>query len=520
MRPSQTKTEPAHRDESNLYSALNDLGFDTPEKKIAFIENLQITGCITDKKITEAVEIVGYLSQFGSSSQTYEVTSHPTLALTPVAFRLDSIKDKSFIEDTKKVGESIKSSFSKSITKNPDSEELCFSADLFLNSLAQDQNLNHLSKDDWQDLVHTLAQNAFGRAVGQERNEMKSANWAQDVDLKKQYFENARKLDMTEKSLPEFQGKKVDFVAINGASRPGMLSRFDCLLNYLKNDLKQEEAELLRDAKFVVLSGEREAWAEIDGFGKNAAEKTQEGKKYLLELSKKKGIELVEGEEFISYKNADEVPPGRIKDRTYLNYKDTSGPKIKEADIAKEMLEIEFNQELSATLEKKLATPNYKISFGISLSDELGATTRSNTIDTAKAFAPLVSGLDKEKQEAGSMNVNILSVAENPHGSRMATALARTLNESLPKGREVRINLLGNELNSESFNPQILHSSLASLVSEKLQTVNTKKTQGKIKRDPNQMSFQNRSKIHEKIEAQKTAEMLEAMKKSGLSSSR
>jgi len=71
------------------------------------------------------------------------------------------------------------------------------------------------------DLLFYLAQNAFGRKSGQERNELSSQDWMKKYE--ELYFSNAKVLRLIDREVPELQSYDAAWIA--GASRIGVMAR-------------------------------------------------------------------------------------------------------------------------------------------------------------------------------------------------------------------------------------------------------------------------------------------------------
>lgn len=112
-----------------------------------------------------------------------------------------------------------------------------------------------LDEQDITDLLFYIAQHAFGRKAGQERNELTAQDWMNKY--KDEYFASARILGLIDREAPE--SHDYDGAWIAGASRVGILARiidYKYMLN--KYDLKI-------NGETGVLAGMRELWANIDG---------------------------------------------------------------------------------------------------------------------------------------------------------------------------------------------------------------------------------------------------------------
>ncbi len=162
------------------------------------------------------------------------------------------------------------------------------------------------------DFIAYLAQYAFNRVHGQERNELKSVDWM--AEYKDAYIESARILGFIDRVRP--MSEVYDEAWIAGASRVGLIARD---IDYFEQPIKTNVVK--------VLAGARPLWAEIDGIAPelkakllklhsekrdidsldttlmvgDISERTQEEIKYILELATKYSIMLDKTLPIITY---------------------------------------------------------------------------------------------------------------------------------------------------------------------------------------------------------------------------
>jgi hypothetical protein len=94
-------------------------------------------------------------------------------------------------------------------------------------------------------LLLYLIQNAFGRSLGQERNELSNKEWIRTYE--KEYLESPKILRLIDRETPEYQN--YDGIWIAGASRIGLMARIiDYSHRYYPN-------MILRNGETYVLAG-------------------------------------------------------------------------------------------------------------------------------------------------------------------------------------------------------------------------------------------------------------------------
>jgi hypothetical protein len=211
-----------------------------------------------------------------------------------------------------------------------------------------------LDEQDTMDLLFYLAQNAFGRKCGQERNELSSQDWMKKYE--ELYFSNAKVLRLIDREVPEHQSYDAAWIA--GASRIGVMAR---LIDY-HNTLSKYNIKV--NGETAVLAGARELWANIDGIiptvrdrlveaykaktdldtldislpvGEDQA-RIAEGREYMQGLAVRYNIRLNESSPFIQYTTKEECPPGYFPGRVYPNYAEGENRKLTETLMSQDLL--------------------------------------------------------------------------------------------------------------------------------------------------------------------------------------
>ncbi|KJW07302.1 hypothetical protein OTUT144_0640, partial [Orientia tsutsugamushi str. UT144] len=120
-----------------------------------------------------------------------------------------------------------------------------------------------LDVQDIMDLILYLAQYAFNRKFGQERNEVVAQNWM--TKYKDEYLKEAEILQLIDREIPKYKNYDVAWIA--GASRFNMITRIiDYYYAISKYNIKI-------NSNIAVLTGDRELWANIDGVVPTVLEK-------------------------------------------------------------------------------------------------------------------------------------------------------------------------------------------------------------------------------------------------------
>lgn len=224
---------------------------------------------------------------------------------------------------------------------------------------------NTIDLQDALDLILYIAQHAFARQIGQERYELVSSDWLNHyADY---YLEIARLLRLIDRENPTLN--EYDGCWIAGAARMSLAQRIIDYNYYIYSKNIKIKGETL------VLAGERELWANIDGMSPQMSEKlleasqkntdidtihfpssvndgfirTTEGKAYMKHLAGFYNIKLNSSEPFIQYTSKDECPPGRFPNRIYANYDDTNYETLQltETLSAKDLLRTYSNNNIN-----------------------------------------------------------------------------------------------------------------------------------------------------------------------------
>jgi len=311
---------------------------------------------------------------------------------------------------------------------------------------------------DVKDFILYLAQNAFGREKGQERNELQKV--ATISKHKEEYLAEAKILGLTDRVEPKM--KSYDAAWILGASRIGLLAR--------ASDLKRlitEKGITIKDG-VIILAGERPLWAEIDGINPRYRDlldaKTkiedmpilleqdqvaiEEGKRYLLELAKECQIKLNKAKPFIVY-TKENCPKGFFPGRTYPNYAKGESRKLTETLMSEQIT--------------KHFWPNEKISI---IDTKTQGYARPTTITTAKDAAKAL--IQKMVGSSGDKKIfNILVQTNNPYVQRQTLATEGAVKNALKEANlpENKVILEGIGFPAKQ-NVEIVHSELACLVAE------------------------------------------------------
>lgn len=368
-------------------------------------------------------------------------------------------------------------------------------------------NLKYLSKNflknadidvqDAQDLLLYIAQHAFNRKAGQERNELTSQDWMhKHKDI---YMQSARELNLID-SIEPAQGAEYQLRWIAGASRVGVLSR-------LIYDSYISDAKALKvSGDTSILTGERELWANIDGINPKTyeallnakqnkiniddldiavnigedLERTEEGKKYMLELAKNNNILLDPIQPFVRCK-AGECSEGRFPGRDYANYVDKSGAKLTETLMSRDLLHSFFPDQKSSIVDTTSQNGE-----------------RPNTSSTAKDAAKVLIEEIITKKHADQKEFKILYQTNNPYIERQTLVTQREVDKLLVEyglsQREYKIIVEGVGFKCKQ-DVATIHSELGALLTEKWKTAAQKDEQEGVtsKRDIKTLLFQTRS---------------------------
>lgn len=322
--------------------------------------------------------------------------------------------------------------------------------------------IDEVGNDHVMDFITYLAQHAFNRVHGQERNELKSIDWM--VAYKDYYIENAKVLGLIDRISPS--GTTYDEAWIAGASRIGVMTR---VIDYF---------ELPVEAKTVkVLAGARPLWAEIDGISPelksklmklyseksdidnldtlllvgDAEERTKEGIEYILALAQKYDILLDKNSPVIIYPK-DACPKGLFPGRHYANYAAGEERRLTESLMSKDVLSLIARDS------------------DISIVDTEFAGTRPTTATTAKDAIMAFMERVLSGEFGGQKEFHIIQQSNQPYIERQAIVAQVEVNKFLheagldSKGYKVVIEGIGF---SNKQDVPVIHSEFGALLGAK-----------------------------------------------------
>ncbi|ROT47668.1 hypothetical protein EDM02_01340 [Candidatus Cardinium hertigii] len=352
-----------------------------------------------------------------------------------------------------------------------------------------------LDTEDMLDFILYTAQNAFGRAPGQERNTLCTENWMQCYQ--QAYVDNARILRLIDREVPLH--KDYDSVWIAGASRFSLITR---MVDYYYALLRYT---LHIHGDVLVLAGNRELFANLDGVTPLIQDKLieaykthtdvdtldftslvednnariEEGKAYILKLGAQCNIRLDPLSPFIQYTNQEACPPGRFPGRVYPNYAKGKSRKLTETVMVQNVIATFFDTKSVQVIDT--ATDRYK-----------RPTTATTARDAAIAFMERIgAGTYGDKKE-----FVILYVTNNPYIERQTLSSQGILNKVVADYNRLhhtayRVRLEGIGCKCQQ-NIARIHSEFAALIAEKWQ----KAYQGKTtKRAIEDLQFQHRNHL-------------------------
>ncbi len=354
----------------------------------------------------------------------------------------------------------------KSKADQPDPSK--FSAKILRKNLGKG---NLLDEKDLRDLILDMSQNAFGRAAGQELNELSSKAWMSKYQ--KEYLANAATLRLIDRETPEHP--LYDFGWIAGASRPGVLAR---VIDY-RNVLEKYNIKIIGGTS--VLAGARPLWANIDGINPYLLKtlisaykartdldsldislpvgedqvRIEEGQEYMLSLAAASKIRLNSLSPFIQYKTKEASPSGYFPGRVYPNYAEGEMRKLTETLMSQDIVNTYLiDQDASVTVVDTLAQQHQR------------PTTTTTARDAAKDIAQrIVSGEYGSKKQ-----FVIIFQTNNPYIERQTIAAQREASKIFKefkldeKGYTVKVEGVGFKCKQDVAT---IHSELAALVAEK-----------------------------------------------------
>ncbi|BFD46873.1 MAG: hypothetical protein DMENIID0002_15190 [Rickettsia endosymbiont of Sergentomyia squamirostris] len=328
-----------------------------------------------------------------------------------------------------------------------------------------------LDEQDIMDFLFYTSQNAFGRKLGQERNELSSQDWMKKYE--KEYLAGAKVLRLIDRETPEHQD--YDSAWIAGASRIGVMARIIDYHNILS------KCNIKVSGETEILTGERRLWANIDGItpivrdklleayktktdldtldislpiGEDIARVT-EGKEYIKGLAARYNIRLNESSPFIQYETKEECPLGYFPNRVYPNYAEGESRKLTETLMCQDLL------------TTYLLNDNKTITIVDTLAEQY---QRPNTNSTARDAARKLVGRIIDGQYGDKKEFIILFETNNPYIERQTIATQREVNKVLKdyklsnEGYSIKVEGVGFKCKQDVAT---IHSEFAALVAEK-----------------------------------------------------
>ena len=322
-----------------------------------------------------------------------------------------------------------------------------------------------LEVQDVMDYLLYVAQNAFNRKLGQERNELMQQEWM--VQHINDYVASARILGLVDREFPK--RLEYDEAWIAGASRLNLFARIVDYKYLLSQGIKITGLTL-------VLAGERPLWANLDGMdpkiyqklvealnmGANLDEldiftfhgndfRLEEGKRYIRDLAERYYIALDQTIPCIQYMTKEECPNGLFPRRFYPNYTTNTEKKLTETVMAEDLVS-SFLKGASIRVINTITQENQR------------PTTASTAYDAAKCFiSRILSGAFGDQKD-----FFLLLQTNNPHVERQTLATEREVNRALVNfgldGYTITIHGAGFGCKRDIT---AIHSEFAALIAEK-----------------------------------------------------
>jgi hypothetical protein len=356
---------------------------------------------------------------------------------------------------------------------------------------------------DAVDLILYIGQHAYSRQIGQERCEIVSPDWI--ITCADEYAKAARSLRLIDRrhcSSTEYDGSW-----IAGAARVALAQR---IIDYNYCILSRH---IKVNGETLILAGEREIWANIDGMPPTAMEKlltvssnhgnidsislvpmtgdnvnvVNEGKSYMLHLAQFNNIKLNASDPFIQYQSKQECPPNRFPYRVYANY-DTN----ETATLTETLMSYDLLRTFS----------NIKANDVFIIDTLAQAQKRPNSASTARDAAirfvkRIIAGYYGEKK-----TFIILLHTNNPYIERQTLAVQCQVDQVLDeygltaKAYHIKIEGMGYSCQQPLA---VVHSELGALIAEKWKCVARQEPASlalKPKRDIKNLLFQTRKSGH------------------------
>ena len=357
-------------------------------------------------------------------------------------------------------------------------------------------NSKNLDTQDSMDLIVYMAQHAFNRKPGQERNEIMAQDWM--IKHKSYYLEQAKILGLIDRKNP--QRKEYDFAWLAGAGRSMFLTRIiDFNFNLTNFNLR-----IL--GGIMLLAGNRELWANLDGMNPqlhNEMLKTfklnenvdkipilkddddvnlslNEGKDYIMSLAKKFNVNLNPEIPLIQYNIIEDCPPGRFSGRIYPNYHINEETKLTETIMAKDLIENDLKHKF---LVSYIDTKTFK-------------NSRPTTATTARdATEECINLMMNDKILKDKKEIIVLFESNNPHIERQMLTSQQEADNVIKlkgldkKGYKIIIEGVGCACKHEDVSS--IHSEFGALVAEKWKLAISYENK-KPKRDYKDLLYQSR----------------------------
>lgn len=425
---------------SKLSDVLTSFGFHEREEQIALLRNLQVAGYFKDDQVWQAINLSQY-SQDGTLNPRWgERSAEEVFA--------------SIREVTSVSGANLE-------------DPRAFNAESFLETAFESDVFD---RQDVEDMMLYLAQNAFGREQHQERSELGAAKpWA--VSHGDLYLENARTLGLLDEKSPTQAAYDESWIL--GAARLRVTTRAE--------HLREVEASGVNIGHVRLLTGARELWAEIDkmpidssleGEEKEAAQVAaiEEAKSYMADLATENGI-TIEGFE------TREVGSSK---RTYLKYAEGETRKVTETLMARRVFKEVFGREIEEVdlLDSKAAA------------GKMRPDTEVNAADMARQHLArqITDGVFAGRAP------QILIVSNQPYADRQVITTERAVRKQLAE-----LGMQDAEIDFEGIGKACevgvtaVHSETGALVAEGFMREMERNKEAR-KCDPNQMLFSRRCK--------------------------
>ncbi|MDX1916943.1 MAG: hypothetical protein SFT68_03070 [Rickettsiaceae bacterium] len=388
---------------------------------------------------------------------------------------------------------------------NADSENPSdFNAKLFRKNFGKN---SHITESEMMDFLLYIAQNAFEREQGQERNELSKKSWIQKYS--EEFKTNSTILGLIDAQNPTLT--KYEGAWIMGASRPGLLAR---LIDY---DYNINKYHININGNIMILAGQRELWANIDGIDPNllailnksfnekmglnhidtqslnAIESVQEGREYMLQLAKNNNIKYNLSQPFVEYKTQAECPSGYFPNRVYMNYDKSETQKLTET-----LMSLDLQKTYLPNATKLLI-------IDTSLDKDKRPTTSTTSKDAAEKFIEdIISGKYGEQKEFA-----ILVQTNNPYIERQALSAQRAVNQVI-KDKGLDPNIYKIKVYGTGFETKqdlsVVHSEFAALMAEKWKIAVEENDSTNTHRSIEGLSFQTRQKYKMEIPEMPTIE--------------